>query len=119
MSRDAFVEAYRAGTSPFGLGLRLWKNAVWFSIQPSLNSGSVVNLNRISAVRLGCGHGSLALDWLVALAREHSVTIEGHADVNIGSPGGLTEKELGRWYKRHGFHVSRDGKITLPTAAAG
>ena len=65
----------------------------------------------IASLEKGKGNASVALDWIVSLARKHEVTLTGRA-LRLGKQG-LTFNQLKTWYYRHGFTVKPDGHITL------
>jgi len=46
------------------------------------------------------GNGSKALDWLVNLAAQFGMTVEGIAESFDG--GTLTDEQIRDWYERHG-----------------
>lgn len=110
MSLQSFVEAFTASTTqhPFMRQQRVWQNVVVFEVKPD-RAGYYADLNFIQSLYKNEGYGSQALDWLLALAREHKVEVRGY--VNRCGTEGLTQMELRRWYKRHGMHVSRYGEL--------
>ncbi len=113
----AFLEAYRAGTEPFPLAenFRTWRNRA--ALEVSLFDGAVL-LSAIQTVQQGNGFGSEALDWLVALAREHDVQIRGDV-VRFGGKGGMSLAQLRLWYRRHGFSVDNRDRMYWPSRHGG
>lgn len=109
----AFQQNFHSGTQehPIVRHLRIWKNEVNFEV--STFDGKV-HLNCIQAWELGRGMGSKGLDWLVDLTRKHRVGIRG--DVQRLGTSGLSQAELRRWHKRHGFTVNQSGRIAFDPA---
>jgi hypothetical protein len=97
------------------------------SIMVSQHDDLTVLLESIMTEDVGQGYGSEALDWLCDLADVHGLRIVGQME-RLGGDG-LTKTQLGAWYRRHGFAVTRkyglDGKYVStdierkPTATAG
>lgn len=116
MSISTFFDAYKDATIPHPMHplRRVWELAGVFEL--SIGTGPVahVQLDFIQALFKGQRQGSAALDWLVALAREHDVDVRGHVQ-RCGTEG-LKQGALRAWYARHGFKVGRHGDIRLAVA---
>lgn len=108
---DAFMEEFEGGTvcHPFSRHLRIFDNNVVFEVKPFNGS---IRLSMIQAIELGKGHASSGLDWLTALARQHSIAIQGSIDRQ--GRDGLRTPELRSWYKRHGFNVAGNSILYSP-----
>lgn len=112
-----FMAEYHAGTTahPLAPFMRVWGGSVSFEVKPF--SGAI-RLGCIQTLAAGRGNASKALDWLVALARQHGVDVRG--DVKPLGNAGLGARALRDWYKRHGFTVKQDGSFSLvPTGRGG
>lgn len=71
-----------------------------------------IMLGFIGAFKKGNGHGTKALKWFLDIAKRHKMMI--HINVDRQGDKGLTQAQLKRWYKRHGFtfpHNGRDGYV--------
>jgi hypothetical protein len=68
-----------------------------------------IYLQLIHAAEKGKGHGSLALRTLCMLADKHRVGIV-LLPKKVGDDG-LRAAELRRWYGRHGFKATGDGRM--------
>ena len=101
MGVHGFMDEYRQGTAPAAFPkTRVWRSAVAFDLKPHRRS---VELGRIRALRRG--HASSALDWLCDLADRHEVRVQGF--IEPFAEKWLTHEQLVRWYRRHGFEVTR------------
>ena len=99
---------------PFLSFMRVWHGGgdrwVAFEIPTHWELHTGIHLAAIQNMNPGDGAGSAALDWLLDLADRHGLPVDGYIE-RLGTSG-LSHLELRRWYKRHGFHVNRRGKIT-------
>ena len=108
---EAFMEEFERGTvcHPFSRHLRIFNNNVVFEVKPFNNT---IRLSMIQAIDMGKGHASSGLDWLTALARQHSIAIQGSIDRQ--GRDGLRTPQLRSWYKRHGFNVAGNSILYSP-----
>ena len=117
----AFMSDYRACTCPhpFGLPFRLlqlegWPADVFVMIEVTAKESTVyLDAIQVPDEMQRQGWASKALDWFVALARLHHTRVLGHVEAFGMSPRRLKQRDLRAWYKRHGFHVHRNGLLTL------
>jgi len=117
MSAQGFMDEFIGGTAENAVHNRerLWRSApsgdyvIGMEVEPTpwRRAVRLQNIRRIRPSR--CGEGSLALDWLTALARKHGTWIVGQAE-----PTGhrwMHKRQLKQWYARHGFDVTRTGEL--------
>lgn len=113
---DAFFAAFDDQTlqNPFGKGRVIGGDKALIELVAGFAPDSVV-LKEIRTLNArGTGQGSLALDWLCALADEHGVSLVLTAK-RIGAAGGrldhggLSTAQLKKWYVRHGFSARAGG----------
>jgi GNAT superfamily N-acetyltransferase len=72
-------------------------------LEVSAADENTVELMNIRALEKGQGYGSRGLKYLTDIADEVGANIKGV--VVPTEQGGLTKKQLVRWYERHGFKV--------------
>src|SRR5262245_6059451 len=113
---ESFMAAFEAGTAPHPFAphvFRIWDGRVLFEVQglDRKHWRADVRLGFIQALEPGHGDGSRALEWFLSLARDHGAIVTG--SVQRKGERGLTQRQLRAWYKRHGFHVARDGGLTF------
>ena len=84
-----------------------------FELTDGFNDGEMT-LGYITSNPRQVGAGSSALDWFLALADKHSITIsidiQPQGDRNLA----LNKTQLKAWYKRRGFKISGDKGIREP-----
>ncbi len=107
-AEEAFMADFVAQTDPHPLApfMRIWHGQVNFEVKPF--SGRI-QLGCIQTLFPSQGHATPALQWLQALASQHGVAIRGTVQ-RLGK-GGLSQRDLRAWYKRHGFSVQRTGTL--------
>lgn len=91
---------------PFMRQQRIYKDQVVFEVSPF---DGRIHLGCIQSIDLQQGHASKALDWLLDAARQHGVSVDGTVK-RVGVQG-LSDVKLRDWYKRHGFSVTRQGRM--------
>lgn len=111
---NAFMAAFESETTahPFLRFMRIWRNKVCFEVNPF---DGAIWLGCIQTIEQQQGDGSVALDWLKALATTHGVMLRGN--VKPVGKDGLDKAALRQWYKRHGFVVRRNGDIEFNAEA--
>lgn len=112
---EAFMAAFDRETRshPFTGEFRIWAGCVVFEVRPLRHEiwGADVSLAFIQALEPGKGDGSRGLEWFLGLARDTGAIVSGSVQ-RVGARG-LTTAQLRAWYKRHGFHVARNGDLTF------
>jgi hypothetical protein len=100
----AFVQEYLATTwqNPFVNNERVFFQVAAFALQ--VMDDDEICIARIRSLEKGRGYGSMALDWLTALADKHGVRLGGTIEP-CGKEPRLNVAQLQHWYKKHGFLV--------------
>jgi len=108
-----FWTAYTEATTehPLCRHFRLWKNCIVLEVKPGF--GGTIRLSFIQSLYPREGHASRCLDWLLKLAREHGLTINGTIMRSGASKDYLTTRQLRVWYKRHGARQDARGNFTF------
>ena len=110
----AFVDDIYGATiqHPFSDWLRVFLNNEGRPIAAiELTDGHVdgeMTLGFIQSLEKGYGYGSYALSLFMKIATRHNMVI--HLTANRCGADGLSQANLKRWYKRHGFHFERNGR---------
>jgi hypothetical protein len=101
---DAFVQEYLATTwqNPFVNNERVFFHVAAFALQ--VWNVDEILIARIRSLEKGKGYGSMALDWLCALADKHSIRLSGTIEP-CGKEPKLNVAQLQSWYRKHGFVV--------------
>ena len=107
MSAAQFMNELEEATTPnpFYTRERVWE---WKAVIEVSAADEEIWLKSIRSLLRKQGWGSAALAWLCDLADRHGVMIWGTVE-----PIGTTRPRLGvvrlrRWYRRHGFTVTKD-----------